>query len=761
MSGIFGETLRVEQENGPPLELVVWGDEFYVRHETKDGFTVTYDTALGLYCYAEVQDGHLVSTGASTAKRPPVGLRRHLQESSEVQKARFDARFNHLRPQEHLPMSADDTFFTLGPNNGLLAGRRVSQGEILGLTILVEFSDVAATVSADDVDALLNADNYSRNGNFCSAREYFQIVSNGNLNYSNRVVGPIKLPNTKKHYETTSMVPEAFSRAMTVLTDDGVDLGLFDSKGEGILDAVNFMYAGSTVYGVNGNNNNPSELWPHNSVRQLQHGGFRTHFYQLSSMGRQAVDLSIGTFCHESAHLLCRFPDLYDYGRRDGDLMPSRGIGSYCLMGSGNHLNRGRTPSPVCAYLRDLVGWTDTEIRLDGPGSHRARHSDYGTVMKFRTGRPNEYFLIENRCQLGLDGHLPSNGLAIYHCDINGSNELQEGSASRHYQVALLQADGRRDLELNRDSDGTDLFADRVGVALDHQSQPSARQWDGSDSGLVVSDIGAAGDEMSFRVGADVASSAGARGESIAHRLIPDNDSDGIHDGITLSERGTVSAVTVEVDITHSWIGDLRVSLLSPDGATAVLFDRTGEDGDDIRATLTPDTLPALADLAGGAVNGQWSLHVQDLEGQDIGRLNRWALDVTFDSADQTVSGEAQADAAIPDADQNGIVSSIEIDADGQLLEARVQVEIAHPYIGDLHVELVAPSGQSALLHNQSGQSNDDLRVTFDSSLAPALAVLAGQPIRGQWSLRVRDLAPDDIGRLEKWGLHLRYSNNA
>ena len=55
-------------------------------------------------------------------------------------------------------------------------------------------------------------------------------------------------------------------------------------------------------------------------------------------MGRSADDLSIGTFCHENGHLLCRFPDMYDYGERDGDTVESAGIGGYCLMGSGNHL---------------------------------------------------------------------------------------------------------------------------------------------------------------------------------------------------------------------------------------------------------------------------------------------------------------------------------------------------------------------------------------------------------------------------------------
>jgi hypothetical protein len=67
MSAIFGETLVIEQEDGPPIELVVWGDEFYVRYETKEGYTVIYDSAAGRFCYADVRDGRFVSTGASAA----------------------------------------------------------------------------------------------------------------------------------------------------------------------------------------------------------------------------------------------------------------------------------------------------------------------------------------------------------------------------------------------------------------------------------------------------------------------------------------------------------------------------------------------------------------------------------------------------------------------------------------------------------------------------------------------------------------------
>jgi M6 family metalloprotease-like protein len=95
----------------------------------------------------------------------------------------------------------------------------------------------------------------------------------------------------------------------------------------------------------------------------MQFGSIKTNFYLLTGLGSGPNDLTIGTFCHENGHLLCRFPDMYDYGNRDGDGVSSAGIGSYCLMGAGNHLNNGRTPAPVCAYLRDLAGWCDTRRR--------------------------------------------------------------------------------------------------------------------------------------------------------------------------------------------------------------------------------------------------------------------------------------------------------------------------------------------------------------------------------------------------------------
>jgi len=137
---------------------------------------------------------------------------------------------------------------------------------------------------------MLNGRNYRDNGNFCSVREYFLLMSNSKLDYTNVVVGPVTLSHKLQYYTQNLLVKEALDLAIK----SGLDLKQFDSRGEGIVDAMSFLYAGQTQY--------LGELWPHNHFIDLRYSGMKTCFYMLSSMGRSKEDLSIGTFCHESGH---------------------------------------------------------------------------------------------------------------------------------------------------------------------------------------------------------------------------------------------------------------------------------------------------------------------------------------------------------------------------------------------------------------------------------------------------------------------------
>jgi len=613
MCGIFEQTRTFPQEKGPDVDLVVDGDEYYANHETADGYSTVYDRQAGLYCYAAMQDGQFISTSVSIAEKAPDYLTRHLRESNDVVEEKFGDRFHDFGPGAEPFEPGLETF---GGNAGLLLGRTLHTGNVTGLTVLVNFKDLKTNITAPQVEEMLNGDDYTKNGNFSSVNTYFDIISSGKLNYTNRVVGPITLSKNRSHYVENSMVEEA----VNLVVAEGVDLKEFDSLGEGIVDSLILLYAGPSIF--------EGDIWPHNGVRQLFFPQVRTHFYLLTGLGMEEEDLSIGTICHEAGHLLCRFPDMYDYGTRDFDFVKSQGIGKYCLMGSGNHLDRGHTPSPVCAYLRELAGWTDKVINLNKPGTYAALHGAYDTVMKYKTAKANEYFLVENRSKIDLDGFLPSSGLAIYHCDTLGSNEWQNGTEDRHYQCALEQADGKRDLELGRNrGDGRDLFGRVQGVAFSRLTSPSSKSWDGSDSGFELSDIGAPGSEITFTTGG-----GDERHPQVIHKQaepnlnIPDYDPGGVHSVLTVSENGLVGKMWLKLNISHTWIGDLKVVLESPTGRQVTLHSRQGVSEDNIVSKV--DTESALAPLIGESVTGPWILRISDHAHRDQGTLNSWSFEI-------------------------------------------------------------------------------------------------------------------------------------
>ncbi len=52
MSVLIGDTIVCGQHAGGDVQLNIFGDEFYARYETLDGYTVVFDKDHGCYCYA-------------------------------------------------------------------------------------------------------------------------------------------------------------------------------------------------------------------------------------------------------------------------------------------------------------------------------------------------------------------------------------------------------------------------------------------------------------------------------------------------------------------------------------------------------------------------------------------------------------------------------------------------------------------------------------------------------------------------------------
>ena len=216
----------------------------------------------------------------------------------------------------------------------------------------------------------------------------------------------------------------------------------------------------------------------------------------------------------------------------------------------------------------------------------------------------------------------------MYHCDILGSNELQQGTAAQHYQCSLLQADGEQHLELNvNPGDGADLFAETPGVALSSESRPHSREWDGRDSGLVISDISTPGDTITFGVGTVVAAQT-ASGQASPNLTIPDNRPAGVSSAINISKAGSVSNIKVSVSIKHPYVGDLRVTLRSPGGKLDTLHAQLGGSNDDLVATYDSASPGLLSGMLGQSMQGDWVLNVSDRAPRDVGKLKNWKIEL-------------------------------------------------------------------------------------------------------------------------------------
>lgn len=103
---------------------------------------------------------------------------------------------------------------------------------------------------------------------------------------------------------------------------------------------------------------------------------------------------------------------------------------------------------------------------------------------------------------------------------------------------------------------------------------------------------------------------------------IPDNNAGGITSLINVPDEAVVFGVTVSVDITHTWIGDLTVKLRSPTGTEYTLHNKEGGNTDNIVKTWTLDQ------FNGEDAQGDWTLFVSDTASLDTGTLNKWALNL-------------------------------------------------------------------------------------------------------------------------------------
>jgi hypothetical protein len=100
---------------------------------------------------------------------------------------------------------------------------------------------------------------------------------------------------------------------------------------------------------------------------------------------------------------------------------------------------------------------------------------------------------------------------------------------------------------------------------------------------------------------------------------IPDNDPVGVSSSIVIEEAGTIAELSVDVNVSHTYRGDLTVTLYRDDDAV-VLHDRLGGSASDLVETYD------LGQFNGADLAGEWRLVVTDNAPLDTGSLDSWTL---------------------------------------------------------------------------------------------------------------------------------------
>jgi M6 family metalloprotease-like protein len=512
-SPFVGEIFTFRNPDNSEVVLRGWGNQFEAVFETLNGYTVVMGED-GYYQYARLaSDGEsLTPSGTRVGETDPetLPLPKHVRvtrgASQENAEAARDAMGSvprwmqrrqekraewATRPPEGLPPDIPEAT-PEGPGGAPPPGAPPpgdTVGDYLGLVLLLDFSDFPATIARQEVDDFCNKVGYTGFGNNGSAFDYFRDVSDGKLRYKNHVAAYHRAAHPRTYYTDRTVAygtraQELIREALDALVAAGFDFSPFTTDASGFIQALSVFYAGAR-------SNAWSEgLWPHSWALANSYpvgGGRRFSDYQITDLGNQ---LTLRTFCHENGHMICDFPDLYDYDK----VNVGNGIGNYSLMCFGGP---DKNPTQVEAYLKHAAGWASrvTTVTSGTTTTVEAGKNDF--LIHARNA--SEYFILENRHQSGRDAALPDAGLAIWHVDVNGNNSHEQMTASQHYECSLEQADNRFDLERRVNAgDAEDLYGGTT-TSFGTATAPNSNWWDGSASGLEIEQISAVGASMTVK----------------------------------------------------------------------------------------------------------------------------------------------------------------------------------------------------------------------------------------------------------------------
>jgi len=501
---IRNHPLKLVQPDGEILYCFVTGDEFWRKVHDARGFSILQNPVTGFYVYAMQADEQVVASDYRVGWYDPeaLGIVRGLAAPPP---SREDQRL--MRPMGS-PASPQEILNA--PKTGV----------INNIVILIRFSGETEFGDASSLyDDMFNTASTGYN----SMSNYFREASYVNLSISttfyplppganvlsyedsylrgyyrpyNAVTNPIGYQNDSQR---TSREHTLLKNAVDA-TSSQVPPGLnVDGDGDGYVDNVCFIVRGDT-------DGWSDLLWPHmwslySASAYINGKRVYTYNFQLQSF---LVSSGVGVLCHEMFHSLGS-PDLYRY--YDNTIEP---VGPWDLMADD-----ANPPQHMGAYMKYEYGqWISSIPTITTSGTYSVNPLTLSSNNCYRINSPNsstEYFVVEYRKKAStFENSVPGEGLLVYRIDTTTSGNA-DGPPD---EVYVYRPNGTLTQNGNMYSAH---YSQAVGrTSINDSTNPSSFLSTGGKGGLDISNVGTAGDTISFTVsfGASLTITAPAAGEN-------------------------------------------------------------------------------------------------------------------------------------------------------------------------------------------------------------------------------------------------------
>lgn len=472
------------QPNGERVTVYLYGSDLYIEAESVDRYTLTKDEKSGEICYAllsadkrEYASSGIVYKGGEAPDAVKMIVEPAIRITPESR--------NEKIAQTKLKLGKE-----IDGEQPTLRAATALPDTVYGLCILIDFPDEKSAVTRDQIEQFLNGDNNPQFGNARSIKEYFQWISSGKLTYINYV--PKRFYTTPQNhsyyaplnatdYTINLLIPEIRNAINEWEKEQPGNLSKLNRNIYGGIMALNILYAGKCE------NKWATGLWPHQSNMQMKLDGNTFsrnayHAYQITDIDKK---LTMGTFVHENGHLVCGWPDFYQYEEHEANNASTYNIGDAFFISSETN------PTYPNAWAMDQLGWlTDKQDISQVTGGKQITLKQgvgHAAVYRGKGKNSQETFYIEVRDRHYATWYNDDKGIFIWHSNENGDNNYP----NKDELLDCRPASSNNPFWVK--GNGPDHFSD--------DTNPSAKWVDGSNSGIYLWDFSAYGESMTFRCG--------------------------------------------------------------------------------------------------------------------------------------------------------------------------------------------------------------------------------------------------------------------